>query len=504
MIAPDSDRREPAAATPAAAGAHSTAVVPSTAAEVRRGAVVRLRIESLAFGARGVAHVGRYAVFVDGGLPGQEVAARVVKRRNDFAEAAVEEVLAPGEGDVAPRCRHFGVCGGCSLQHYDYALQLEAKRRQVVELLRRVGGLGEIDVAPAAASPEVYGYRNKMEFSFARDGWKVMRPAPRADDAAGAATAVLGLHPRGRFDRSLEIDECHLGSERMIAALRVVRRLAAESGLPAFSTRTQEGFWRFLVLREGKRTGDLLVNLVTNRYALGSREERAVRDTAAEVAREVPGVTGVVSNQTARLAAVAYGEEERMVIGRPTIREALGGLTFEISANSFFQTNTLQAERLFERLIERAGLTGGETVYDLYCGAGSISLLAARRAASVIGIEGNDAAIGDAERNAALNGVTNCRFLVGDLKDALRIHGAGLPPPDVVILDPPRAGAHPRALADLARLAPPLILYVSCNPATLARDLAALATAGYRAETAEPFDMFPHTPHVEVMVGLRR
>jgi 23S rRNA (uracil1939-C5)-methyltransferase len=481
------------------------ATTPAAAADVRRGALLRLRVEGLAFGARGLARVGGYVVFVDGALPGQEVAARVYRRKRDFAEAAIEEVLLPAPGQVIPACRHFGVCGGCALQHWDYALQLESKRQQVADVLRRISGVEGIEVAPTVPSPEVYGYRNKMEFSFSRRRW--LEAAPPADSAlpeAAPEPPALGLHPRGRFGHALEIEECHLGSPRAVQVLRLVRRLAAESGLPAYTTRTHEGFWRYLVVREGKRTGDLLVNIVTNRYAPGSREEAVVRAVAEQLVCEVPGVSGVVSNLTARPASTAYGEEERLLLGRPEIREVLGEVTFEISADSFFQTNTLQAERLFARLIEHAALTGRETVLDLYCGTGAISLLAARCAARVIGIEGSEAAVADAERNASLNGITNVEFMVGDLRDALRTAPLELPAPDVVILDPPRAGAHPRTIADVARLGPSRILYVSCNPATLARDLAPLAAAGYRAGTAEPFDMFPHTPHVEVLLPLTR
>jgi 23S rRNA (uracil1939-C5)-methyltransferase len=259
------------------------------------------------------------------------------------------------------------------------------------------------------------------------------------------------------------------------------------------------------VLREGKRSGDFLVNLVTNRFAPGGPEDAVVRAVAEAVAGGVPGVSGVVASLTGSRASAAYGEEERLVLGRATIREKLGGIAFEVSAGSFFQTNTLQAERLVEQLVRKAGLTGREVVYDLYCGAGAISLLAAGHAGLVVGIEGGEAAIADANRTAANNGITNCRFLVGDLRDALRAPAvASFPKPDVVILDPPRAGAHPRALADIARLAPARILYVSCNPATLARDLVSLTGAGYRVESVLPFDMFPHTPHIEVLSVLER
>jgi 23S rRNA (uracil1939-C5)-methyltransferase len=372
------------------------------------------------------------------------------------------------------------------LQHVRYEAQLAFKQRQVAECLARLGGLGAAEampLRPIMGAPDVFGYRNKMEFTFA--------------EADGRA--VVGLHEAERYDRILDVERCLLQSDSMNALLREVRDFVRERGWPVYRQADEAGLLRFLVLREGGATGERMVNVVT-----ASPDVATARALADRLRARCPHVTCTVLNVNPKKAAVAVGVEEHPIAGSETIRERLGDLVFAISANSFFQTNTRQAERLFQIVADYAALTGEETVLDLYAGTGAISLLLARRARVVYGIELVPAAIDDAARNARENGITNCTFLPGEVRHVLPDLLARGVRADVVVADPPRAGFHPKALRSLATLGARRIVYVSCNPGTLARDLAPLCAAGYRVTAVQPVDMFPHTPHIEVVARLDR
>lgn len=467
---------------------------------LKKGSEIELEIESLAFGAKGLARLDGYVVFVENALPGQRVRALLTKKKRDYAEARVVEVLRQSPDYVAPRCSHFHDCGGCLLQDFRYAQQLEAKRRQVEETLIHLGGIAQPEVAPVLGSPQQFFYRNKMEFSFARQRWLT-----RAEIAGGQISAArdfaLGLHARNSFDKTLDLEACYLFAEVSNDILRVVRDFAKGSGLLPYTTRDHSGFWRFLVMREGKRTNEFMLNFVTAE----SREGRAaIAALSARLVAEFPIISTIVHNINRSKAQIAFGEEELVLQGSGFLRERLGDCTFRISANSFFQTNTLGAEQLYHVAREFAALTGVENVYDLYCGAGTIAIFIARQAKQVVGFEIVPEAIHDASVNCSLNEIANCHFVRGDLKDEI----ARVPllmqrwgRPDVIIADPPRAGMHPKVLLRMLELAPQRIVYVSCNPATFARDVRVLCQQTYRLEKVQPVDMFPHTAHCEV-VGL--
>ena len=310
---------------------------------------------------------------------------------------------------------------------------------------------------------------------------------------------VVGLHEADRYDSVLDIERCLLQSDRMNALLTEARAFFTERALTVYEQDTGEGLLRFLMLREGKHTGELMTNVVTSAPAVSELAPLAPRLAARE-----PGTTSVVMNVNPKKASVAVGVEEHLLGGRDHIRERVGGLTFQVSANSFFQTNTRQAERLFEMVVDSAGLTGGETVLDLYSGTGAISLLLARRCRWVYGIEVAQAAVDDAGVNAAANSITNCTFLCGEVRFVLPSLIAKGVTAEVVVADPPRAGFHPKALHALMTLGARRIVYVSCNPSTLARDLGELVRGGYRLEWVQPVDMFPHTPHIEAVARLER
>jgi 23S rRNA (uracil1939-C5)-methyltransferase len=309
----------------------------------------------------------------------------------------------------------------------------------------------------------------------------------------------IGLHQADRYDVVLDIDRCLIQSEAMNALLAEARAFFAEGKLSVYEQESGEGLLRFLVLREAKRTGEAMVNIVTSAPQLSELVPLANR-----LRRRVPQTASVILNVNPKKASVAVGVEEHLLAGRDHIRETLDGLVFQISANSFFQTNMLQAERLFALVLESTELTGTETVVDLYSGTGAITLLLARRCRWVYGIEVAQAAVDDAQRNAKANGIENCTFLAGEVRSVLpQLIGRGIRA-EVVVADPPRAGFHPKALRALMTLGPRRIVYVSCNPATMARDLGELARGGYRIEWVQPLDMFPHTPHIEAVARLTR
>ena len=452
-------------------------------ARPKRGEVLSLTIDDLAFGGEGVGRADGYVVFVPGGLPGDRLRVRLVQVRTRFGRGSIEEVLEPSPQRVEAPCPYFGRCGGCRLQHVAYPAQLAFKSKQVADALERLGGLRDVPLRPIIGAEETFGYRNKMEFTVTR--------------ARGAL--VVGLHETERYDSVLDIERCLLQSERMNGLLAEARAFFAERGLTVYEQDTGEGLLRFLMLREGKHTGELMTNVVTSAPAVSELAPLAQRLQARD-----PGTTSVVMNVNPKKASVAVGVEEHLLGGRDHIREDVGGLTFRVSANSFFQTNTRQAERLFDLVVESTGLTGTETVLDLYSGTGAISLLLARRARWVYGVELAPAAVDDAGANATANRITNCTFVSGEVRFVLPALIAKGVTAEVVVADPPRAGFHPKALHALITLGARRIVYVSCNPTTLARDLGELVRGGYRLEWVQPVDMFPHTPHIEAVARLER
>lgn len=450
---------------------------------IQRGQELIVDIERVALEGHGVARHDGVVVFVAKGLPGERVRAQVRRVKSNFVHARTLEVLRAAPERTAGRCRHVAVCGGCTWQELDYEAQRRAKTQLVAEALERLGGFRGFPVPLALASPQQFFYRNKMEFGF----------------FAGAdGRIVLGLHMPGTYDRIFDLEACYLMSETSNRIVARVRELTAASGLPAYHARRHTGFWRHLVVREGKTTGQILVNLVTRDGVLPN-QHRIVQ----ELTTEFPTVTSIVRTINTRRALIASGDEEEVLYGPGVIEDVIGGLRFEISAASFFQPNPQQAERLFALVAAWAELRGDEEVLDLYAGTGAIALSLARAARRVTGIEQVERAVADAERNARRNRIDNCSFVNADVRTYLQRAGAEAGAVQVVIADPPRAGLHPDVVQALRRCGAPLLLYVSCNPSTLARDLRLLCQHGrYTLQRVQPIDMFPHTVHVETVARL--
>jgi len=449
---------------------------------VSSGDELELTVDSLAYGGNGVARLNGFVVFVRRGLPGDTVRAEVTKVKRGYAEALATEVLVPGPNHVEPSCAHFPACGGCRFQDLDYEAQIAAKHDQVRDALVRIGRIDDPPLEPIVPAESIFGYRNKLEYSF-------------TDTARGAA---LGFHRAGRWDEVLEVERCWLTTDLGNAIRDAVREWAQEEGLPAFDQASQTGYLRHLVVREGRNTGQALVQLVT---APGDLQGADRLVDALRAFPEVRSIHWAVNDRPAEVTNLPTN----LLWGEEAIEEELLGLRFRVRPNAFLQTNTAMAERLYELAIELAGLTGTETVYDLYCGIGSIGLAMAGRALTVWGVEVSEESVACAIENAGLNGITNAAFFAGEVGDALGDLAERAGKPDVAVVDPPRAGLSGKALRRLARLEAPRIVYVSCNPTTLAANVKELASEwGYRLERVRPVDMFPHTPHIESVALLTR
>jgi 23S rRNA (uracil1939-C5)-methyltransferase len=448
----------------------------ATPSQVRpaRGDELELTVDSLAHGGNGVARRDGYVVFVAGAVPGDRVRAVVGKAKKAYAEARAVEIVEPSPDRIAPRADH----PGAPWQVLPYERQLEVKAEHVREALERIGHLEGFELDPIVPAVEEWRYRNKVEFSFG---------------AGPDGELVCGFHAPGRWDQILPLDDCLLVSERVDAIRQQILEYAVGHQLTAWDRREQRGFLRNLVIREGRRTGELQVRLVTSP---GSLDTDALVDA-------VP-CDGLFWTQQEQLGETATGGDTVLLSGIPQLREQLGGLEFLISPEAFFQTNTEMAERLYSVAAEFAQLRGHERVFDLYCGIGTIALTLAARAREVVGVEIVEPAVADAIENARINDVTNARFFAGDIRLAMRdlVEQAGRP--DVAVVDPPRAGLSQKVVRRIVESRPSRIVYVSCNPTTLAPNAAQMVEAGYRLVKVRPVDMFPQTPHIESVALLER
>jgi 23S rRNA (uracil1939-C5)-methyltransferase len=433
-----------------------------------RGELLTLDVESLAYGGKGVAKRDGFVVFVAGALPGDRVKAEVTRAKRGYAEASAVETLRSSPDRVPDRCDHGGEpCPGAPWQGLAYGEQLRHKQQQVEDSLTRLGGLDGFELEPIEPAVEQWRYRNKLEYSFGdRDG-----------------ALALGFHARGRWDRIVDAEDCLLASERNNARRNELRSWAASQGLPAYDRRAGTGTLRNLVIREGRRTGQLQSRLVTS---------------ATEIPRPPVDLHTIVEGPGSGT------DGPTGVLGAEYMEEELCGLRFRISHRAFFQTNTEMAELLYGFAAEMAALEGRRRLFDLFSGIGTLGLSLAARAGEVWGIEIVPEAVGDAEENARRNGIENARFRVGDARREIRplLEEAGRP--DVVVVDPPRAGLSKKVVRRLIECEPRTIVYVSCNPTTLAPNAAQLGEAGYRLRRVKPVDMFPQTPHIECVAQFGR
>lgn len=450
---------------------------------MKKGEIVTGIVEHTAFPAKGSLHIEGERVTVKGVLPGQKVEARIVKTRKEKAEATLLRVVEPSpEETQTPPCPHFGVCGGCTLQTLPYEAQLRLKERQVKELLTPVMLAGDDVWEPIAGSPAVWEYRNKMEFSF-------------GDEYKGGPLA-LGLHKKGSFYDLVTTDQCRIVDTDIRAILTATLQYAREAELPYYHKMRHEGYLRHLLVRKAKKTGKILVVLVT------TTEREQDLSAWVQALRSLPlagELAGVLHTQNDAVGDTIRNDHTTLLYGEAFFTEELLGLSFRISPFSFFQTNSLGAETLYSVVRDMVGNTKEQVIFDLYSGTGTIGQLLAPVAKQVVGVELIPEAVEAAKANAALNGLTNCRFLAGDV---LKMLDEIPERPDFIVLDPPRDGIHPKALQKIIDYGVEQMIYISCKPTSLARDLAVLQERGYRVKKARCVDMFAWNCNVETVVML--
>lgn len=447
----------------------------------RSGSTFETRIIDLAYNGRSVGSLNGKIVFLNGGLPGEKVRARIIRDKRRYSVGRMISIVDKSEERVKARCIHHGICGGCTWQDLDYERQLHYKRKQISDCMRHIGRIKDVEVAETIGCQDRFYYRNKMEFSF-----------NHCDDGQ----FHLGLHERERFDEIFDVEDCLLESEISNEIVRWFRGFVRENDIPVYDVLNHTGFLRFLAIRETKNTGQIMINVVTTDGSIPGVEK-----LMESITERFPQIRTVVQNINNRKSNIARGEREIILYGDGFIEEKLLGCTFRISSNSFFQTNSRQAEILYEKTFDFLKPEPDDRLLDLYCGTGTIGICASERVSRVVGVDSEPSAIQTAEDNARINSRDNTRFYAGTAEEMFRGNADVFEGLNCAIIDPPRAGLHPKALEGLINLNLPRIVHISCNPSTFARDAAHLVNSGYKINEIVPVDMFPHTMHIELVAG---
>lgn len=457
--------------------------------------IENIEIEAVAAEGKALAHYEGIVVFVEFAVPGDIVDIRVTKKRKNHWEGFIIRLVSPSPHRLEPFCGHFGVCGGCKWQPLPYEMQLQAKQQQVYDQLVRIGHLDIPEISPIIGSDRIEYYRNKLEFTFSSKRWFLKGENP--EELPYEQRVGLGFHVGKFFDKVLDIECCHLQKDPSNQIRLFIKRYALEHGLDFYNIRENTGYLRNMVIRTTEAGNVMLIVVFAHDHSPSDRV--ALLDAVAEEFKNITSLYYVINSKLND----SIGDLEPVLYkGDEAIYETMEGLRFKIGPKSFYQTNSPQAYKLYSVARDFAALTGSEVVYDLYTGTGTIAQFVSSKASKVIGIEYVPEAIQDAWTNASNNGITNCEFFAGDMKDILTcefiaVHGR----PDVIILDPPRAGIHPDVAKVIMDAAPERMVYVSCNPASQARDMAIFAEK-YKIDKVQPVDMFPHTQHVENVCAL--
>lgn len=467
---------------------------------IKKGDEVTVDIIDLSSEGKGISKTDEgFVIFSEKTLPGDRALIKILRKKSGYAEAKLVEIVKPSEFRINPECSHFGICGGCKIQNYDYEKQIEYKTNVVKNAFERIGGFENCEIPQALPSDNIFYYRNKMEFSFSDDEWMEEKDMDKVK-----GNYVLGLHVPKFHSKIVNIDKCYLQSELSNGILNFSNEFFKAREIPVFSSRSHTGLLRFLIIRESKNTNDLMVNLITFEY-----DEVLMKEYSEQLLSKFPQITTLINSTSQKKAQVAFGENENILFGKGFINEKLKRnqekeFNFKISPQSFFQTNTLQAEKLFNVLVDFAEFNKNDNVLDLYCGTGSISIFISDLVNKVKGVELIQDSINDAKINSELNEISNTEFECCDIKDFLE-KGNITENFNKLILDPPRSGLHPKICDILSETKFEKILYVSCNPHTQARDLKIICSKeNYRISKIQPVDMFPHTYHVENVVCLEK
>lgn len=466
-----------------------------------------ISIEKLTFGGAGFAKIGETPIFVENGIPGQTVEITITKKKPNYLEARVDKVIKKSKDQIPARCAHIETCGGCNWQIIPYNKQIEYKEQLVRETLEHLtpidadkrSELGK-RVLPTIPSPQVFHYRNKLELSF---GYSTMRTEVQGENRVYFdENPSIGYHKSGDWATVQPITDCHLYDEQLASLLIEVNRFMKETNLPVYNPKTRKGLLRTLLLRRGIHTGEYMIAFVVN--ARKKELEPIFQHFMRFAGRS--GVKSLCIIENTTFNDKPENPPVHCLVGQPYITERLFDLEFQISPFSFFQTNTLGAEKLYQAIIDGADIRRTDTVLDAYCGMGTIGQYVARFCSKVVGIESHPTAIADALKSAGKNKISNISFFKGRAEQVLsqQLKAGGKYAFDVVIVDPPRAGMHPKALQSIIDHGAPKVVYVSCNTATFARDLGEMLKAGYSLRSVQPVDMFPHTPHIETVAVLQK
>lgn len=473
---------------------------------MNKGDIIQIKVDRYAFEGKGIGRVSienasenseqdSFIVFVNGAYPGDTVSAKIKKLKKSYAEAKVEEIISPSQQRVQPHCKYFGTCGGCKQQDLDYVQQIAFKQEQVEDIFRHDGGFQDFVIEKILPSENVFYYRNKMEFSFSEFQWLTALD----DETLSKQGFFVGLHVPNNFEKILDIEECFLQSELSTHILNFSREFYKKRHVSIYNTKTHSGHLRNLIIRQSQKTKDIMLNLVTF-----EENEMLMKEYVTAITTKYPEITTVVNNISKKKASIAVGDYEIIYHGSGFIHDKIGDYKFRISANSFFQTNTIQAEKLYSTALEFADLKGDEIIYDLYSGAGTIAIFVSAYAKEVYGFESVESSIYDAKANLDINKIENVTFVQADLYKSFLPFTNVLPKPDVVILDPPRGGMHSKTVKDVLELSPQKIVYVSCNPSTQVRDIKMFVEGSYKLIKIRPVDMFPHTYHIENVALLEK
>tara|TARA_Y100000994_G_C15701349_1_gene445200 strand:- start:1322 stop:2725 length:1404 start_codon:yes stop_codon:yes gene_type:complete len=458
-----------------------------TETTLKRGSEIIISIESLAFGGKGLARYNNIVIFVKNGIPGQKLKVVIIKKSKQYLEAKILEIISESKYYIEPVCQHFKYCGGCSFQNLDYEMQIQQKTKQIKDIFERIGSQKDYITYPLQKCNNIYEYRNKMEFTFSNRRWILKNEPPNVE-----SNFALGLHIPGRYDKILDINQCHIQNNIANKILNIVKEHSQH--MEPYDIIKHKGFLRNLMIRHAFNTNQTMVNIVT-----AFEDIDILKPMVTKLVQDVNSIASIVNNITTRKAGVSIGEYEVNLYGEKYIQETINGLTFNISANSFFQTNTNQTEKLYSMIIEESNLKKTDIVYDLYCGTGTIGISMAKYVKFVYGFEIVGSAVDDANINAKLNNINNIIFFKGDLQNIFRVNLdiEKIEKPSIVVIDPPRAGMHKKTISDIIAKEPKKIIYISCNPSTQARDIKELSIYNYKLKKILPLDMFPHTPHLE-------
>lgn len=467
---------------------------------MKKGDEITIDVTSLSTDGKGISKTDEgFVIFSDNTLPGDKVKLKIYKRKKNYAEAKPAEFVKHSSHRINPRCGHFGTCGGCKLQNYVYDKQIDFKTQAVADAFERIGGFENLTVPDTIKSNDIFFYRNKMEYSFSEDIWREKADMESTDKFG------LGLHVPGFHSKILNIEKCYLQSDLSVSILNFTREFFKKKETSIYSTKTHSGYLRFLIIRESKNTDDVMVNLVTYDY-----NEKLISEYSKILSERFPQISTFVNSYSQKKAQIAFGESCNTMFGRGYIYEKLNNgnkdYIFKISPNSFFQTNTKQAERLFGIATEFLEPKKDDNVLDLYCGAGAIAIYISEKVNSVTGVELIPDAVENAGENAEMNDIKNTDFVLSDIKDFFETNNRSEKyiKYNKIILDPPRSGLHPDICKILSETYFEKICYISCNPVTQARDLKMICEKGnYTIEKIQPVDMFPHTYHIENVVSLK-